>query len=98
VKASFIPGDLHLTETPDGFSVVTLHGKVVFRSRAARHAQAKFNKLRSEMEAMFPTAEYTPEEKAALWRQATLDGMIGFNSLGGRKKKTSAGGTRTFGG
>ena len=98
VKASFIPGDLHLSETPDGFHVVMLQGKEVFRSRAPKLAASKFHKLRAEMEAMFPTAEYTPEEKAELWRKATLEGMLGHNSLGGRKKKTTAGGTRTFGG
>jgi hypothetical protein len=98
VKASFIPGDLHLTETPDGFHLVLLQGKEILRSRSPKAAAAKFYKLRAEMEAMFPTAEFTPEEKAELWRKATLEGILGHNSLGSRKKKTTAGGTRTFGG
>jgi hypothetical protein len=98
VKASFIPADLHLTQTQDDFHVVTLQGREILRTRSPKAAAAKFNKLRTEMEANFPTAEMTPEEKAELWRKATVDSMIGHNSLGGRKKKTTAGGTRTFGG
>jgi len=54
--------------------------------------------MRREMEAKYPVAELTPEEKAEVSRKAVLDAMIGHNSLGGRKKKTTAGGTRTFGG
>ena len=50
------------------------------------------------MEAKYPVAEMTPEQKAEVFRNAVLDSMVGQNSLGGRKKKTSAGGTRTFGG
>ncbi|MBZ5673681.1 MAG: hypothetical protein LAP61_05485 [Acidobacteriia bacterium] len=98
MKASFIPGDLHLTETQDGFHVVTLQGHEVLRTRSQKVASAKFNGLRREMEAKYPVAEMTPEQKAEVFRNAVLDSMVGQNSLGGRKKKTSAGGTRTFGG
>jgi hypothetical protein len=98
VKASFIPGDLHLTETEDGFHVVTMQAGEIFRSRSPKAAAAKFNRLRREMETKYPVAEMTSEEKAEMFRKATLDAMIGHNSLGGRKKKTTASGTRTFGG
>jgi hypothetical protein len=98
VKASFIPGDLHLTETLDGFHLVVMQGGEIFRTRSEKAAAAKFNELRREMETKYPAGEMTPEEKADLFRKATLDAMIGHNSLGGRKKKTTAGGTRTFGG
>lgn len=98
MKASFIPGDLHLTETQDGFHVVAMQGNEILRTRSQRAAAAKFNELRREMQAKYPAPELTPEQKAEIWRKATLDAMIGHNSLGGRKKKTTAGGTRTFGG
>jgi len=63
VKASFIPGDLHLTETQDGFHVVVMQGGEIFRTRSRKAAAAKFNQLRREMETKYPAAEMTPEEK-----------------------------------
>jgi hypothetical protein len=98
LKASFIPGDLHLTETKDGFHVVSMNGGEVFRTRSEKTAAAKFNKLRREMEAQYPAAPLTQAQKEEIFKQARLDSMVGHNSLGGRKKKTTAGGTRTFGG
>ncbi|MGA8598450.1 MAG: hypothetical protein WB676_27340 [Bryobacteraceae bacterium] len=98
MKASFIPGDLHLTEVEDGIHVVVMRGAEIFRSRSAKIAAAKFNEIRREMETRHPPAEVTAEEKAELFRKAKLEAMVGHNSLGGRKKKTTAGGTRTFGG
>lgn len=75
-----------------------MQGTEVFRTRSQKAAAAKFNALRREMESKYPVAEMTPEEKADIFRKATVDAMVGHNSLGGRKKKTTAGGTRTFGG
>ena len=98
MKASFIPGDLHLTETGDGFHVIVMQGGEIFRTRSQKAAAAKFNELRREMEAKYPVAEITPQERAEMSRKSMLDAMIGHNSLRGRKKKTTAGGTRTFGG
>ena len=98
VKASFIPGDLHLSETQDGSHIVVMQGTEILRTRSQKTAAAKFNELRREMETKYPATEMTPEEKADIFRRATVDAMIGHNSLGGRKKKTTAGGTRTFGG
>ncbi len=98
MRASFIPGDLHLIETRDGFHVVIMRGSEVLRTRSRKAAAAKFNELRRNLETKYPAAEMIAEEKAELLRKATLDAMVGHNSLGGRKKKTTAGGTRTFGG
>lgn len=98
MKASFIPGDLYLTETPDGFHLVTMGGAEILRSRSERAAFSKFKELRRQMEAKYPTPELTPEQKAEMRRQALGDAMVGHNSIRERKKKTSAGGTRTFGG
>jgi hypothetical protein len=50
------------------------------------------------MEQRYPSRELTQEEKNDLLRQEMADNLVGRNSLGGRKKKTTAGGTRTFGG
>ena len=98
MKLSFLPGELYLTRTEDGSYLVTIAGQEVLRTTSARTATTKYNSLRQEMETRFPARELTPEEKAELWRFNKVDSMIGFNSLGGRKKKTTAGGTRTFGG
>lgn len=98
MKAAFIPGNLHLSETEDGFHVVSRNGGEVFRTRSEKAAASQFNKLRKEMEADYPAAPLTQGQKEEIFKQARLDSMIGSNSLGGRKKKTTAGGTRTFGG
>jgi len=98
VKASFIPGDLHLIETQGGFHIVVMRGEEIFRTRSEKAAKAKFDGIRREIEARYPVAEMTAEEKTDMFRKATVDAMVGHNSLGGRKKKTTAGKTRTFGG
>jgi hypothetical protein len=98
MKASFIPGDLHLTKTENGFYVVTIGDSEILRSHSQKAAAAKFNELRREMETKFPATELTAEEKTEMYKKAMRDTLVGHNSLGGRKKKTTAGGTRTFGG
>lgn len=98
MKSSFLPGDLHLTEAEHGEYVVAIAGRDLFRSRSRRAALAKYNELRTEMESRFPARELTTEEKAELLNREIGDSLVGHNSLGGRKKKTTASGTRTFGG
>jgi hypothetical protein len=98
MKASFIPGNLHLTETADGFHVVTMEGNEILRTRSPKAAARKFNDLRCEIESKYPARELTAAEKAEMWQNATADALVGHNSLGGRKKKGTAAGTRTFGG
>jgi len=58
----------------------------------------KFNIMRLEMEARYPAREPSAQEKAEILARAIGESLVGFNSLGGRKKKTTAGRTRTFGG
>lgn len=77
---------------------VTADGREVFSSRSERAAVAKFNALREELERKFPAAEFSDEERAEALKTMLADSMVGHNSLGGRKKKTTAGSTRTFGG
>ena len=98
MNLSFLPGDLHLSRNSAGLFVVTMAGQEILRTRSQRYALAKFHTLRAELETKFPTRQLTIEEKAELLQREFNDSLVGHNSLGGRKKKTSAGGTRTFGG
>ena len=98
MNLSFLPGELDLKQTKEDFFVVTLQGQQILTTKSRRAAVAKFNALREELEKKFPLREPTPEEKAELLRREISNSLVGHNSLGGRKRKTSAGGTRTFGG
>lgn len=98
MNLSFLPADLHLSRNSDGLFVVTMRGQVVMSTRSQRSALTKFNSLRAELEKELPMREPTAEEKVGLLQREINDSLIGHNSLGGRKKKTTAGGTRTFGG
>jgi hypothetical protein len=73
-------------------------GQELLSTKSQRLALAKFKSLREKLEKTFPTNAFTAEEKAALLQREIGDSLVGRNSLGGRKKKTTAGGTRTFGG
>jgi hypothetical protein len=78
--------------------VVTIGGQEILSTKSRRSAIAEFNSLRAKLEKRFPQREPTAEEKAELLQREIKDSLVGHNSLGGRKKKTTAGGTRTFGG
>lgn len=98
MNLSFLPGDLHLSKNTDGLFIVKMAGQEILSTKSQRAALAKFKSLRAELEKEFPAREPTAEEKAVLLQREIGDSLLGRNSLGGRKKKTSAGGTRTFGG
>ena len=98
MKLSFLPGELCLDSTEDGQYRVTLRGQEVIRTHSQKTAVAKFKKLRQEMEKLFPQPPTTEEEKSQALRSNIRDALVGQNSLGGRRKKTTAGSTRTFGG
>jgi hypothetical protein len=98
MNLSFLPGDLHLFKNAKGLFVVTMCGRDILSTKSQRAALAKFNAIRADLEKQFPMREPTPEEKAKLLQSEINDSLLGHNSLGGRKKKTTAGGTRTFGG
>lgn|SRR5208282_1943567 len=98
MKLSFLPGDLHLSKDARGFFVVTMCGRELLSTKSQRFAVARFNAIRAELESEFPTREPTQEEKLQLLQSEINNSLVGHNSLGGRKKKTTAGGTRTFGG
>jgi hypothetical protein len=98
MNLSFLPGDLHLAKNQSGVFVVTMAGQEILSTKSERAALNKFKALRAELEEKFPMREPTAEEKAELLHREINDSLLGHNSLGGRKKKTTAGGTRTFGG
>jgi phage replication-related protein YjqB (UPF0714/DUF867 family) len=98
MKLSFIPAELYLDSAPDGSFSVRMKGNEVLRTRSEKAAVGKFNALRAESEQQFPAAEWTEKKAAEALQHEINDSLIGHNSLGGRKKKTTAGGTRTFGG
>ena len=98
MKLSFMPGELHLLSNDDGSYSLTLRGEEILRTKSQKAAVARFKHLRHEMEKQFPVSETSDEEKAAAFRRIIEDTLVQHNSLGGRKKKTTAGGTRTFGG
>ncbi|HJT68608.1 MAG TPA: hypothetical protein VJ731_00335 [Terriglobales bacterium] len=98
MNLSFLPADLHLSKASNGRFVVRLAGEEILNTHSQRTAIQKFNSLRAELEAKFPTRQPTPEEKATLLQREINNSLLGHNSLGGRKKKSTAGGTRTFGG
>ncbi len=98
MKLAFVPGALYLTKSDDGFYSIAIEGQEVLRTRSQRAAVLKFTELRQEMEVRFPARELTREERAEMLQKAIGDSLLGHNSLGGRKKKTTAGSTRTFGG
>jgi len=97
MNLSFLPGELYLRKTECGY-VVSMQGREIISTKSERVALSKFNALRAEMEKRFPSREPTPEEKAELLNREIAETLVGHNSLGGRKKKTTAGSTRTFGG
>jgi len=98
MNLSFLPGELYLNKSESGLFIVTMAGQEILSTKSQRSALAKFRALRAELEKRFPAREPTAEEKAELLREEIKNSLVGHNSLGGRKKKTTAGGTRTFGG
>jgi hypothetical protein len=98
MKLSFLPGELYLDSAEDGHFRVTLQGREILRTISQKAAMLKFNQVRKELEKRFPERQPTDEEKAQAFRRIIGDALVNHNSLGGRKKKTTAGSTRTFGG
>ena len=98
MKLSFLPGKLFLQTIAQGSFQVTVDGHEVISTRSRKAALTKFNELRQEMETRFPPHEISDEEKTETFRRIIDDALVQHNSLGGRKKKTTAGSTRTFGG
>lgn len=98
MNLSFLPADLHLNQDERGFFIVRVGEHRILSTKSQRSAISKFNNLRAELEQQFPSRKPTDAEKAALLQREINDSLIGHNSLGGRKKKTTARSTRTFGG
>jgi hypothetical protein len=99
MNLSFLPGELKLEKLQDGSYVITVRGEEVFSTRMEKKAITEFNKIRREMEAMFPPTELTREEKTKLLLQYIGDRRVGLdhNSFRPEEKKKKSGSTRTFG-
>jgi hypothetical protein len=87
-----------LQQAQDGSYRVAINGTECLRTRSRKTAVKRFNEMRSELEQAYPARQLTEAEKEKTMHTAIGDSLVAHNSLGGRKKKTSAGGTRTFGG
>jgi hypothetical protein len=94
---SFIPGDLHLLTNESGENVITLAGSEVMRTRSEKKATERFKELRSEMEKKYPARDLTSEERASMLQTAVAEAVSGTSTVRKRKKSTARG-TRTFGG
>ena len=90
MKASFIPGDLHLSETSDGFhTVVIRESEIVDRSQRA--AKTKFDGLRRDMKSGYPVSRTPRKRRLSYSRKATINAMVGHNNLGvGRRRRRLA--------
>jgi hypothetical protein len=97
MKLSFLPGELDLSDEQGEF-VVRVQGKEILRTRSKQTALSKFNALRRSMEQQFPAREVTPEEKKELLKSIFNEAMLADVARRPPKKRSSARGTRTFGG
>ena len=58
-----------------------MEGKELLRTTSSRKALAKYNEQRKALEATFPPAEFTDEEKAVLRKQSLTDSLLDHNSF-----------------
>jgi hypothetical protein len=97
MNLSFLPGELYLNKTPDGFYIVTVQGNEVLKTRAEKTALSKYNQLRRELESKFPAREMSAEKKAELLTKHIGDSLLDHNSFRPQEKKKRSGSSRTFG-
>ena len=98
MKLSFLPGDLRLTQKPDGTYLVIMRGHEVLSTKVEKKALVKFNALRRELESQFPARELTPEEKQSALERSLMDyKLVQVRASTKPPKKDKVRGTRTFG-
>ena len=97
MKLYFKPGELELTNTPDGKFELKSAGTVLGLFSNEKAAVAEYNRLRKKLEAKFPMRKPTPEEAEELLRQAIKDSLVQHNSFRPRENKSASRKTRTFG-
>src|SRR5207249_3659130 len=97
MKLAFLPGSLLLEEAADGSYVVTIRGEEVTRTSSEKNAIQAFNKLRAEMEKLFPPTEISKEERTRLLIQYVGQSQTVSKFARVRKKKYVPGSTNTFG-
>jgi len=97
MKLSFLPADLHLTET-EGQFVVSLHGNEILRSPHKKKAVERFNALKRDLEEKFPSHMPSSEEVSEMLRKSIADSLVGHNSWRPEeRKRKKINSTRTFG-
>jgi len=98
MKLSFLPGDLHLNEEPDGTYLVTMQGQELLRTEIEKKALARFNAVRRNLESQFPARELTSQERRAALEKYLLDYKAAEVRASTKPpKKEKIRGTRTFG-
>jgi hypothetical protein len=97
MNLSFLPGELHLTKSQDGYYSITIQNEEVFNTRVEKKAIAEYNKIRKEMEVQFPARELSREEKTYLLLQYIAQIPKVSPVAKARKKKYVPGSTNTFG-
>jgi hypothetical protein len=97
MKLSFIPGNLHLSETASGY-VLMVGGMEVFRTPSEKSAVTRFKHLRTEMEKKYPGGALSPEERAEIPTVTPEDVPVESNSSPKGRRKAATHGTRAIGG
>ena len=94
MNMSFLPGDLHLSQSANGQFVLRMAGREILSTKSQRTAVAKFNALRSELETKFPARQPSSEEKAKLLEREIKHSLLAQSRGGKAKKKSPARATR----
>jgi len=76
MNLSFLPGDLHLTQSAEGFFVVTVAGRKILSTKSRRSALGKYNALRANFENGSPAQERTASDSAESLRRAVNDSVL----------------------
>jgi hypothetical protein len=94
---SFLPGGLELYKQ-DGEFVVTVKDEIVLRTRSQKTALHKFKSIRESMEKDFPHRPPSDEDVKAILESVLNDAAIEKSQKRPPKRRTTARGSRTFGG
>lgn len=97
MKLAFLPGSLFLEQTADGAYVVTIRGEEITRTASEKKAIQAFNKIRLELEQLFPPHPISPGEKMRMLMQYVSQSRTVSKFARVIKKKYIPGSTNTFG-
>jgi hypothetical protein len=97
MKLSFLPGDLHLTQEPDGSYILKMNGQELFRTRIEKKALGRFNKLREDLETLFPARQLSSHDKKTTLAKYLMDYKAAQVRASTKPPEEKVKGTRTFG-